>query len=123
MLNPFQGLKNNSIIPKGPKKRWPPISAKIHAQYFIKWYAILKSALNLLKQTVLIEMHVFITSKHVNNDNLCIYGFPGAIFKMSAMENDKKANFGFSIIQLLFVTNLQYLPLNVYFCEWLILSN
>ena len=34
-------------------------------------------------------MYVFITSKHVNSDNLCIYGFSEAIFKMSAMENDK----------------------------------
>ena len=41
------------------------------------------------------------------------YGFPGSIFKMLAMENDKKPKFRLSIIQLLFVTNLQYLPLNV----------
>ena len=107
MLNPFQGLKNNQIIQKrAPKTRWPPISTKNHAQYFIKWYAILKPALSLLKQTVVIKMYVFITSKHVNNENLCIYGFTEAIFKMSAMENDKKATFGFSIIQLLFVKNL-----------------
>ena len=58
-------------------------------------------------------MYFFITSKHINSDNLCIYGFPEAIFKMSAMENDNKPNFWFSIIQLLFVRNLQYLPLNV----------
>ena len=58
-------------------------------------------------------MYFFITSKHINSDNLCIYGFPEAIFKMSAMENDNKPNFGFSIIQLLYVRNLQYLPLNV----------
>ena len=63
-------------------------------------------------------MYVFITSKHVNIDNLCIYGFPEAIFKMLAVENDKKPKLGFSIIQFLFVTNLQYLPLNVYFWEW-----
>ena len=64
MLNPFQELKNNSIIQKGPPKktRWRPISSKKHAQFFIKWYAILKSALSLLEQTVLIEMYVFITS-------------------------------------------------------------
>ena len=68
-------------------------------------------------------MYVLITSKHVNSDNLCIYGFPEAIWKMSAMENDKKPNFGLSIIQLLFVTNLQYLFLNVYFWEWEIVSN
>ena len=62
-------------------------------------------------------MYVFITSKHVNSDDVCIYGFPEAIFKMSAMENDNKPNFRFSIIQL-FVRNLQYLPLNVYFWKW-----
>ena len=39
-------------------------------------------------------MHVFITSKHVHSDNLCIYGFPEAIFKTSAMENDKKQKLG-----------------------------
>ena len=64
---------------------------------------------------VLINMYVFVTSKHVKSDNSCIYGFPEAIFKMLAMENDKKQKFGLSITQLLFVTNLQYLPLNVYF--------
>ena len=52
-------------------------------------------------------MFVFITSKHHDSDNLCIYGFPEAIVKMSAMENDNKPNFGFSVIQLLFVRNLQ----------------
>ena len=103
---------------KGPKIWRPQISTKNHAQYFIKWYEILKSALSLLKQTVFIEMYVFITSKRVNSDNLCIYGFAEAIFKMSAIENDNNLNFGFSIIQLLFVRNLQYLPLNVYFWEW-----
>ena len=61
-------------------------------------------------------MSLLITSKHVNSDNL--YGFPGAIFKMLAMKNDKKPKLGFSIIQLLFITNLQYLPLDVYFWEW-----
>ena len=34
-------------------------------------------------------MYVIITSKHVNNDNFCIYGFFEAIFKMLAMENEK----------------------------------
>ena len=63
-------------------------------------------------------MYVFTTSKHVNSDTFCIYDFPEAIFKKSAMENDKKPKFGFSIIQLLFVINVQYLPLNVYFWEW-----
>ena len=52
---------------------------------------MLKSALSLLKQTVLIKMYVFVTSKHVNSDNLVIYGFPEAIFKILAIEN-KKAN-------------------------------
>ena len=108
-------IKNNSIIQKEPKKKWPPISTKNHAQYFIKWYAFLKSALSLLKQTVVIKMFVFTTSKHVNSDNLCIYGFPKAIVKMSAMENDNKPNFGFFVFQLLFVRNLQYFPLNAYF--------
>ena len=59
----------------------------MHNTSSIKWYAILKSDLSLLKQTVLIEMYVFVTSKHVNSDILCIYGFLEAIFKMSAMEN------------------------------------
>ena len=59
-------------------------------------------------------MYIFITSKHVDSDNLCIYGFLVAIFEMLAKENDKKPKFGFSIIQLLFATNLQYLHLNVY---------
>ena len=58
-------------------------------------------------------MYVFKPSKHVNSDNLCIYAFPESIFNMSVMENDKKPQFRFSIIQILFVTNLQYLPLNV----------
>ena len=43
-----------------------------------------RKGLSWLKQTVLIKMYVFITSKHVNSDNLCIYDFPEAIFKMSA---------------------------------------
>ena len=68
-------------------------------------------------------MYVFVTNKLFNSENFCIYGFHGAIFKMLTMENDKKPKFEFSIIQLLFVTNLQYLPLNVYFGEWQILSN
>ena len=63
VLNPFQESKYNSIIQKGPKKtRWPPISTKHHAQFFIKWYAVLKSALSLLRQTVLNKMYVFITN-------------------------------------------------------------
>ena len=74
----------------------------------------LLNPLYLLKQTVLFKMYVFITSKHVDSDNLCIYGFLVAIFKMLAKENDKKPKFGFSIIQLLFATNLQFLHLNVY---------
>ena len=37
-------------------------------------------------------MYVFVKRKHVKSDNLCIYGFPEAIFKMWAMENDKKPN-------------------------------
>ena len=102
MLNPFQESKKIiQLFKKGLKIRWLPISTNNHAQHFIKWYAILKSVLSLLKQTVLIKMYVFITSKYVNSDNLCIYGFPGAIFKMSA----NKPNFGFSIIQLRFVSN------------------
>ena len=68
-------------------------------------------------------MYDFVISKHVNNENLCVNGSPEAIFKMLAMENDKKPKLGFSIIQLLFVINLQYLPLDVYFWEWKILSN
>ena len=111
MLNPFQDSK------RAQKTKSPPISTKNHAQFFINWYEILKSALSLLKQTVLINMYVFVTSKHVKSDNLCIYGYPEDIFKMLAMENNKKPNFGLSIIQLLFVTNLQYLPINIYFWE------
>ena len=52
------------------------MSTKIDAQFIIKWYTILKSALSLLKQTVLINMYVFIPSKDANSENLCTYGFP-----------------------------------------------
>ena len=36
-------------------------------------------------------MYIFVTSKHVKSDNSCIYSFPEAIFKMLAMENEKKS--------------------------------
>ena len=71
--------------------------------------------LSLLKPTFLINMYVFVISKHVKSDNSCIYSSPEAIFKMLVMENEKKPKFGLSIFQLLFVTNLQYLHRNVYF--------
>ena len=118
----ISGVKNNSIIQKGPKKQGGHQSRLESCTIFFKWYAILKSALSLLKPTVLINMYVFVTSKHVN-DNSCIYSFPEAIFKMLVMENDKKPKFGLSIFQLLFVLNLQYLPRNAYFWEWQTLSD
>ena len=47
MLNQFQELKKMQSFKKGPKIRWLPILTKNQSQYFIKWYAILKSALTL----------------------------------------------------------------------------
>ena len=46
----ISGVKKNQSLKKGPKIRWPPIATKNHAQYFIKWYEILKSALSLLSK-------------------------------------------------------------------------
>ena len=45
---------------------------------------------------------------------ICVYmhGFPEALFEMSARENDK---IWITIVRLLFVTYLQYLPLNICF--------
>ena len=63
-------------------------------------------------------MYVFIASEYNNSDNSCICGFPDAIFKMLAMKNYKKPKLGISIIQLKFITNWQYMPLNVFFWEW-----
>ena len=58
-------------------------------------------------------MYMLRTNQDVNSGNLCIFGFLEALLKMSARENDKTTKFGFSIVRLLFVTYLQYLPLNL----------
>ena len=58
-------------------------------------------------------MYMLRTNQDVNSDNLCIFGFLEALLKMSARENDKTTIFGFSNVRLLFVTYLQYLPLNL----------
>ena len=58
-------------------------------------------------------MYMLRTNQDVNSDNLCIFGFLEALLKMSARENDKTTKFGFSNVRLLFVTHLQYLPLNL----------
>ena len=71
---------------------------------------------------ILTVTHVLITNKN-KNVNLGIDGLPGAIFEMLAMENNKKPKLWFFIVQLLFIIDLQYLPLNVCFCEWYILMN
>ena len=121
MLNPFEGLKNSSLIWKGSKNEDGHQSwLNDHAQLFIKSYAIFNFALTSLKQTILTIMYVFITNSDVYSD-LCMYGFPRAILKMSAMENDKRPRFGISIIQFLFVTQLQYSTLHVCFWEKLVL--
>ena len=68
---------------------------------------------------------------------LGIHTLPGAIFKMtalendrkqpklglSALENDRKPKLGFYITQLLYTINLQYWTLNVCFWKWQILLN
>ena len=53
--------------------------------------------------------------------NLVINGLPGAIFEMLVTENNKKPKLWFSIAQLLFTIDLQYLTLNVCLCKWCIL--
>ena len=42
---------------------------KNHAQFHIKRYAILNTALRMPKQTVLTVIYVFLTNQDVNSDN------------------------------------------------------
>ena len=65
----ISGVKNSSIIRKGQNTKMATnltkkltTGKKIHARFFIKWYAILNSALISLKQKVLIMIYVFITN-------------------------------------------------------------
>ena len=48
---------------------------------------------------------------------------PGAIFEMLVTENNKKPKLWFSIAQLLFTIDLQYLAINVCLCKWYTLIN
>ena len=94
-----------------------------HAHFQINQYVILDIALRLSKQAVLTVIYVFTTNLDVNNDNLGIHTLPGAICKMSALENDRNPKLGFSITKLLYAINLQCWTWNVCFREWQILLN
>ena len=54
---------------------------------------------------------------------MVINGLPRAIFEILVTENNKKPKLWFTIAQLLFTIDLQYLTLNVCLCEWYILIN
>ena len=92
-----------------------------HAHFQINQYVILDIALRLSKQAVLTVIYVFMTNLDVNNDNLGIHILPGAICKMSVLENGRNPKLGFSITKLLYVINLQCWTWNVCFREWQIL--
>ena len=66
-----------------------------------------------------IYIYICITNCGLNSQNMGMYGgFPGAIFKMLAMENDEKGekpNWRFIITQLLFVRVSPNFPLSICF--------
>ena len=66
MLNSFQRLKIIQSFEKGQNNKMATNltknQLKNHARFFIKWYAILNSALGSLKQIVLIITYVFLTN-------------------------------------------------------------
>ena len=68
-------------------------------------------------------IYVFITNYDVNIEYLEIHGFPGDIYVMSAAANVEKLKIGISKTQLLIVTDLCYIPLNICFEGWEILIN
>ena len=60
-------------------------------------------------------IYVFIINLDVNIENLGIHGLPGDISEMSAMTNVEKPQIGISKSELLIVTDLCYIPLNICF--------
>ena len=68
-------------------------------------------------------IYVFITKQDVNIENFGIHGLPRNISEMSAMANVEKPKIGISKTQLLIVTYLCYIPLNICFEGWEISIN
>ena len=103
VLNPLQVQKNGLIIEKKVKSQYGRQSRlQTLTQNHINWYAILNTVIRLPKQFYP-AIFVFVTNQDVYHDNLGIHGLPEAIFKISAVKNNKKPKLGFSITHFLVI--------------------
>ena len=74
---------------------------KNHSWYEINYYTILNIALILLKQ-IAMKFHIYLYQITMLTVKIELHiGLPQAIFKMSAIENNKKPKLGIYVIQLL----------------------